>query len=72
MPVAGDNLYSSASTDSVGKIVTAVPAPDGGIDALAVLQIAQVEQHTIQLGNDNKDTLEFIELPYQVPLEREK
>jgi len=72
VPVAGDDLCSSASTDSVGKIVSAVPAPDGGVDVLAVLKIAQAEQHTIHLGNDTKDALEFIELPYEVPLEREK
>lgn len=72
VPHAGDNLYSSGSEDSVGKIVTAVTAPQGGIDALAVLQIAQVEQHTIHLGSKDGEKLEFIDLPYEVPLEREK
>ena len=71
-PQAGDNLYSSASEDSVGKIVTAVPAPQGGIDALAVMQIAQVEQHSVHLGSKQGEKLEFIDLPYDVPLEREK
>ena len=71
-PHAGDNLYSSGSEDSVGKIVTAVPAPQGGVDALAVLQIAQVEQHSVYLGSKEGVKLEFIDLPYEVPLEREK
>lgn len=72
LPVAGENLYSSGSEDNVGKIVTAVPAPQGGVDLLAVLQIAQVEQHTIHTGSKDGDKLEFIDLPYEVPLEREK
>jgi hypothetical protein len=72
LPQAGDNLYSPASSDSVGKIVTASLAPEGGVDMLAVLQIAQAEQHAIHLGSATGPQLEFIDLPYQVPLEREK
>jgi hypothetical protein len=72
LPQAGDNLYSPASSDSVGKIMTASLAPEGGVDMLAVLQIAQAEQHAIHLGSATGPQLEFIDLPYQVPLEREK
>jgi folate-binding Fe-S cluster repair protein YgfZ len=72
IPCAGDNLYSSGSDDAVGKIVQAQATPQGGIELLAVLQIAQAEQYPIHLENKNGPQLEFIELPYEVPLEREK
>lgn len=69
---AGDSLFSSGSDDSVGKVVQAQPSSAGGIDLLAVLQIAQVEQHSIHLESKEGPQLEFIDLPYEVPLEREK
>lgn len=72
LPGSGENLYSSSSDDSVGKVVQAQPAPQGGIELLAVLQIAQVEQHPIHLENKEGPQLEFMDLPYDVPLEREK
>lgn len=71
-PSAGDNLYSSGSEDSVGKVVQAQPSPQGGTELLAVLQIAQAEQHTIHLKSNQGPQLELIDLPYEVPLEREK
>lgn len=71
-PQAGDNLYSSSSEESVGKVVQAQSAPQGGTELLAVLQIAQVEQGSIHLESPQGPKLDFIELPYEVPLEREK
>ena len=70
-PNTGDDLYSSGSEGSAGKVVQAQLAPGGGIDLLAVLKIDQVEQHTIHLENKQGPQLEFIDLPYEVPLERE-
>lgn len=72
LPLAGDNLFSSGSDESVGKVVQAQPSPQGGIDLLAVLQIAQAEQKSIHLQGKDGPQLEFIDLPYEVPLEREK
>ncbi|MEJ2142589.1 MAG: folate-binding protein [Gammaproteobacteria bacterium] len=72
LPSAGDNLFSSGSDESVGKVVQAQPSPRGGIELLAVLQIAQAEQESIHLQGKNGPQLEFIDLPYEVPLEREK
>lgn len=72
VPTSGDNLYSSGSEDSVGKVVTAVPAPQGGVELLIVLQIAQAEKHTVHINSKDGAKLEFIDLPYEVPLEREK
>lgn len=72
LPLVGDNLYSSGSDESVGKVVQAQPSPQGGIELLAVLQIAQVEKDSIHLQDKNGPQLEFIDLPYEVPLEREK
>ena len=72
LPAAGDNLYSSGSDDSVGKVVQAQLAPKGGVELLAILKIAQAEQHSIHLEDKQGPQLELIDLPYEVPLEREK
>ena len=72
IPLPGDNLYSSKGEDSVGKVVQAQNSPQGGVNLLAVLQIAQVEQNSIHLESKQGPQLKFIDLPYEVPLEREK
>ncbi len=68
LPAAGDNLYSPKETEqSVGKIVEAQPGPNGGIDLLAVIQIASAETGDIHLGTtEETPRLDFQELPYTV------
>ena len=68
IPSPGDNLYSPKESDqSVGKIVEAQPNPNGGVDMLAVIQIATAESGDIHLGaTDETPRLDFQELPYTV------
>ena len=68
VPSPGDNLYSPAETDqSVGKVVEAQPNPNGGVDLLAVIQIATADAGDVRLAaNEDAARLEFQELPYTV------
>ena len=68
IPSAGDNLYSPKETEqSVGKIVEAQPNPEGGVDLLAVIQIASAETANIHLGtSEETPRLDFQDLPYTV------
>ena len=68
VPAPGDNLYSPAETDqSVGKVVEAQPNPNGGVDLLAVIQIATADAGDVRLAaNDDGTRLEFQDLPYTV------
>ena len=68
LPSPGDNLYCPAETDqSVGKVVEAQPNPNGGVDMLAVIQIATADTGDVRLAvNDDAARLEFQELPYTV------
>lgn len=65
---AGDALYSgnSANTQSVGTIVNAQLSPLGGYDVLAVIQITEVENGQVRLGNKNGSILEINDLPYSL------
>ena len=73
-PQCGDLLFAENDTSEqgVGRIVDAQPSPDGGFDALAVLQIASAEGAGIHLGKPDGPLLSFKDLPYTVELEREK
>ena len=73
MPAVGANLYNEADAagQSVGKIVNIVPSPNGGYDALAVMQIATVENGDPVLTQENA-ALNFKELPYVVEVEGKK
>ncbi len=68
VPSPGDNLYSPTETDqSVGKVVEAQPNPNGGIDLLAVIQIATADSGNIHLGvTEDTPRLDFQDLPYTV------
>lgn len=71
-PGAGDNLYESGTGNeqSVGRIVDAQPAPDGGFDVLAVIQIGSAEVHEIRFGSLDGPALAIKELPYKVEVEK--
>ncbi|MEO5573231.1 MAG: folate-binding protein YgfZ [Gammaproteobacteria bacterium] len=49
MPLPGGELYTADHDQSVGQIVDAQPAPQGGIELLAVLQIASAEEGKVRL-----------------------
>jgi folate-binding protein YgfZ len=66
-PQPGDKLYSPAFGEQAsGTIVNAAPAPDGGFDALAVLQIA-AQKGDVHWNSPDGATLTFLPLPYAVP-----
>ena len=67
-PQAGDKLYSAEMEDqSCGMVANAAPAPEGGFDLLAVLQISSRENQTVHLGSPEGMALQFLPLPYAVP-----
>ena len=65
---AGDELYSAEmSGQACGMVVNAAPAPGGGYDLLAVVQISSHDAHPVHLGSLEGETLQFEELPYALP-----
>jgi folate-binding protein YgfZ len=71
-PGPGDNLYEAGTgnAQSVGRIVDAQPAPDGGFDVLAVIQIGSAEDHEIRFGSLDGPALRLAELPYKVEVDK--
>lgn len=66
-PEPGDKLYSTETgNQSCGMIVNAAPAPQGGFDALAVMQIAAAERGDVHLKSLDGPALELRPLPYKV------
>ena len=65
-PRPGDELYSphSASGQGTGKVVSAAPAPEGGYEALVVIEIAAAESGEVHLGAPDGPALTFLDLPY--------
>ena len=66
-PLPGDELFSVEMSDqAVGMIVNAAPAPTGGFDVLAVIQIASVE-NAIHFKSLDGPSLKLGVLPYPLP-----
>lgn len=64
-PQAGDELFSTEMEgQATGIIVNATPAPHGGYDVLAVVQISSQETQTIHWKSLQGATLQFSPLPY--------
>jgi len=69
-PRPGDKLYSGDfGEQSCGAILNASPAPGGGFDALAVIQIA-VARGDVHWRSPSGPGLELLPLPYPVDTER--
>ncbi|MGB5452075.1 MAG: folate-binding protein YgfZ [Sedimenticolaceae bacterium] len=68
-PARGAEVFSpsSESGQGAGRIVDAAPSPDGGFEALAVLQISSAEANDLRLGDADGPALEFLPLPYAFP-----
>ncbi len=68
LPEAGENLFPAGENEaqSCGKVVCAELAPEGGVDLLAVLQIAVAETGEIHLGSENGPILHLQKDPYPV------
>jgi len=66
-PAPGAEIYSPSneSGQGAGRIVDAAPAPDGGFEALAVLQISSAEANDLRLGDADGPTLRLLGLPYE-------
>lgn len=65
VPRPGDELFSAdMEGQASGMIVNASPAPDGGYDALAVVQVASRESQTLHWKSLQGEALEFLPLPY--------
>lgn len=61
----GAELFSDDFPEqSTGMIVNVAPAPEGGYDALAVIQISSAEAHTMHLNANDGPTLQLGALPY--------
>lgn len=67
LPQVGDNIYTPKfGTQSAGKIVNVAPTPEGGFEALAVLQANCAETGEAHLDGPEGAPLEFLPLPYNV------
>jgi len=69
---AGDPLFAadpgrSDGGQESGLVANAAPAPGGGSDVLAVVQIQSHAQAQIHLGAADGSLLHFAELPYAIP-----
>jgi len=64
----GDRVYSAAfEGQPCGTVVNAAPAPDGGTDLLAVVQIAAAERGDARLRGPDGPPLVGLPLPYAIP-----
>jgi hypothetical protein len=72
VPQPGDALVAegSESGQGVGQIVRAEPAPDGGVEVLAVIEIASAEGRRVSLAKEPGAALALQMLPYTVDTER--
>jgi folate-binding protein YgfZ len=65
---AGDELFSAEMEGQAsGMVLNAAPAPNGGYDLLAVVQISSHDGQTVHLGSLQGEALEFLPLPYAIP-----
>lgn len=65
-PQVGQELFSehSASGQGAGRVVDAAPAPEGGYEALVVMEISVAETDEVHLGDPAGPRLDFLDLPY--------
>ena len=67
-PAEGERIFSSVFGDQpCGTVVNAAPAPEGGSDLLAVMQIAAAEAGDLHLGSPEGSALRLRALPYALP-----
>ncbi len=62
---AGDPLFSPLDADQAcGSVVQAAPAPQGGYDAVASMQVAAAQTGALTLGSPIGGALQIMPLPY--------
>ena len=65
---AGERVFAPSFADQpCGTVVNAAPAPGGGIDLLAVVQITAVAGGALYVGSPDGPALAMRALPYAVP-----
>jgi folate-binding protein YgfZ len=65
---AGDQLFSAeVEGQTCGMVANAAPAPGGGCDLLAVMQISSYDAQSVHLGSLQGEALQFLSLPYAIP-----
>ena len=68
IPQAGDELFSAdIEGQASGMIVNAAPAPAGGYDVLATVQISSQETQAVHWKSSQGEALQFLPLPYPLP-----
>jgi folate-binding protein YgfZ len=66
---AGDQLFSvEVEGQTCGMVANAAPAPGGGCDLLAVVQISSYDTQSVHLGSLQGEALQFLSLPYAIPI----
>lgn len=67
-PMPGDKLRTedSKATQDIGSLVSAQQNPDGGYEALAVIQIKDAEGSALKLHDANGPAVKVLELPYSL------
>jgi folate-binding protein YgfZ len=66
-PQPGTDVFTPQFGDqSAGKLVNVAPAPEGGFEALVVLQTSCVDADDARLGSPAGPRLKFLPLPYAV------
>ncbi len=67
-PAPGADLFTPEFGDqSAGKLVNVAPSPDGGFEALAVMQMSSAEAGEIHIGSPSGPLLRLLALPYPLP-----
>lgn len=69
LPIGQDIYHSGENEQSIGKIVSAQPAPHGGMDVLAVIQREAAESGKLQIGPSLEQQLQLQPLPYSLDLD---
>ena len=66
IPTPGDNLYfgNSENSQSIGQIVDAQLNNNGGLDALAVVQVSAADKGDVHLNDADGPAINFNDLPY--------
>lgn len=68
-PRPGDSIHApDFPGQAAGHVVDAQPAPDGGFDLLAVVQISSAETGELRLGDEAGPQLLLQTLPYSFPV----
>ncbi|MFZ5531181.1 MAG: YgfZ/GcvT domain-containing protein, partial [Pseudomonadota bacterium] len=66
-PQAGDELYSAdMEGQASGMVASAAPAPDGGYDVLAVIQVSSAETQPVHWRSLDGPALQLLALPYSL------